>query len=621
MAALLGQVNLDWRTPIDPRAFALACNRLAHRAGKARRGLREHNLAITFFDAGTPIDAALAEQPWRARDVIIGFDGWLSNRKRLAQDMDLPAECSTAEVLAAGWRRLGDRLLHKLEGGYALAIIDRTQRSIALARDVMGLRQLVYRSSESQLSFASEEAALLQPDDAINALAVAQYFAALHQLQGGFFSAIHTLPPGGVLLWRDGKIARTQQLPKRVSTPRRMRDADAIAQFRALFAQSEARYTASLSAHNPIAVSLSGGIDSNLVLALSQWPKLAAASWSLPEFASADERHWAAQHAAARGISHHVLRAKNTECLPLLDVRMRRVSLNTPISNIYRELKTAFYRQLQQAGIGMLANGHFGDHGMLDSGEWLAECLSRHDFSVIWHEYRWRMRHAPASWRLWRDPAVRRVLRRMLRARPDTALAAPFWQAKTRALLLAPTKPNSTMDQAPPSHRARQLALNFGHYAAFESAGEAEYSEAFGLHCFSPFRDSDLSAFLCALPAHMVQRHGVKKWLYREALRHSSVPEDIRVREKSASLQPVFDQAIAHQTRQRFQALLFHPAAAWPQFVDAAYVRKIFAQSQRSDSQSALLWQCTSLELWLSALRDAGLAQAGFAPSELTQPF
>jgi len=612
VGAILGQLNLDWRTPVVPQAFAARCNQLAHRGANGRQRFVNEAVALAWFDAGVPHDVSLQGQPWLDRELFVLFDGWLSNRSELCKAFELPIETRIHALIVAGWRRLGEKLISKLEGGFALAIVDRAARTLVLARDVLGMRQLVFRKSADTLIFASEECALLGSGDTLCRKAIAGYFGNSPSEYGeSYFSGIQTLAPGGVLVFRNQQISNSRNSPPVTTLPSKFSDADAISQFQALMQQALYRRGLYVSPDAPppdtqvaSAVSLSGGLDSNLVFGMAKHPHLIAASWSFSDFAMSDELEFAALHPNARGLEHHVMRLPIVEVLPLLSPEMRVVSLNTPVSNVYRELKTRFYRSLSNAGVRQLAHGNFGDHGILDAGEWLSDTLARRDFSAIFAEYRWRMQHGPHGLKMWQDTGVRRLLRRSLGLAISRPARAPMLMPAMRTLL---AQHHRTLDQG---IRARQLELNFSARAAFESCGEAEFAERYSLSTFSPFRDPDLAAFMCALPAKMMQRRGVQKWIYREALRSTTVPEAIRVRPKSTSLQPILDRAIAAESRAKFKALLFHPDALWPQFIERTGLQTLFDADRRTDSESALIWQCTSLELWLAALRrrDAGVA-------------
>ena len=116
---------------------------------------------------------------------------------------------------------------------------------------------------------------------------------------------------------------------------------------------------------------------------------------------------------------------------------------------------------------------------------------------------------------------------------------------------------------------------------------------------------------MLSLPVHLSQRRGESKWILREAMR-VTIPEEIRARPKSSSLQPFFDAAIAGPARAQTEALLFSADADWPRFYQTAIVKGIFESKQRSDADSAKLWRCMGYELWRIARGLRGIGKTPF---------
>src|SRR5215210_2679767 len=67
--------------------------------------------------------------------------------------------CDT-EVLAHAYEEWGDEFVGRLRGMFALAIWDRQQRRLLLARDRFGIKPLFYAARGGRLAFASELTAL-----------------------------------------------------------------------------------------------------------------------------------------------------------------------------------------------------------------------------------------------------------------------------------------------------------------------------------------------------------------------------------------------------------------------------------------------------------------------------
>ena len=167
-----------------------------------------------------------------------------------------------------------------LDGMFAVALWDRTTRSLTLARDRAGEKPLFVSASAGRFAFASEPAALLSlpwVSREPSASALARYL-----VHGSFagedcaYAALHQLAPASVLVVQGG----------RERTRRYWRPWDALVRAQAppdadggVAATREALTRAVSSrvpAEVPFGVFLSGGIDSGLVAVL------AARAWGRP---------------------------------------------------------------------------------------------------------------------------------------------------------------------------------------------------------------------------------------------------------------------------------------------------------------------------------------------------
>jgi asparagine synthetase B (glutamine-hydrolysing) len=318
--------------------------------------------------------------------------------------------------------------------------------------------------------------------------------------------------------------------------------------------------------------------------------KLPALTWRIGSILACDESALAVDHARRTGAPMRLFDVDIAA--PLVAPALRRVSPNTPISSIYREIKTVLYQNARAVGCEVLVNGHFGDHFFADAAEWAAGTLQAGAYREFCGEYRYRARQ---SLRLDQDAALRRWLRRMLHLPVARARDMPELQPLAKAAL-API--GAPFGDGP---RARQHEIALGTYAQFEASAEAEFAEGFGIHAATPYRQRELMHFMLSLPMHFSERRGVHKWLVRSAM-DGILPEYLRLRPKSTSLQPFFDAAIAGPARARFEALVFTPEADWPRFYRPELIRAYWQSSQRTDRQSAVLWLCAGYELWRLAL-------------------
>ena len=135
------------------------------------------------------------------------FNGEIYNYLELREDLERRGErfrgTSDTEVLLKLLAREGTQALERLNGMFALALVDTERRTYLLARDRLGVKPLYYQVRCGQLRFASELKALLAWSDAtreVDPVAIVEYLA-LNYLpkETCIFKGYQQLPPGHFL--------------------------------------------------------------------------------------------------------------------------------------------------------------------------------------------------------------------------------------------------------------------------------------------------------------------------------------------------------------------------------------------------------------------------------------
>lgn len=190
----------------------------------------------------------------------------------------LRAECERAghhfrsgmdgEVILHLWETHGPAALARLNGIFAVAVLDAVTGELFLARDPLGVKPLVYASSGDELWFASEVRALSAmgaPAGGTDAVALAQFLSFLWIPDPRTpYAGYRGLEPGTVLRWSpDGTRVSRYCAPLRPQeSPAQRRPADAVAELRSRFTAAVGRQ---LLSDVPIALMASGGVDSSLL--------------------------------------------------------------------------------------------------------------------------------------------------------------------------------------------------------------------------------------------------------------------------------------------------------------------------------------------------------------------
>jgi asparagine synthase (glutamine-hydrolysing) len=324
---------------------------------------------------------------------VVVFNGEIYNfrelRRRLeAEGQDFKSTGDTAVMLRAlGLHGLG--AVSWLRGMFAFACWDPNERRLLLARDPLGIKPLyTARSSDPDagwsLAFASELRALLASGllgtPRLDPEAVAS------SVWNGFVVGPHTVIKGVELLWPGrllefdgaGNELRHQdfwRIPDRAPDP--IMDEDGLARI------LEEGLKLHLASDVPLAVFLSGGVDSSVVANLAQ----RAAESPIHTFTLAFEEHElnegpiARQIAAAIGSEHHEVVLTEGRFVENLEVALD--SLDQPTFDGLN----AYYmsRAIRAAGFTVALSGAGGD-------ELFGGYTSYRDLPVL---YRWSRR---ATW-------------------------------------------------------------------------------------------------------------------------------------------------------------------------------------------------------------------------------
>jgi asparagine synthase (glutamine-hydrolysing) len=262
------------RKPIDPVLIQRMCDRIMHRGPDAagyhvagRVGLGMRRLRI--------IDLNTGDQPIfnEDRSLAIVFNGEIYNYRELRTNLLAKghrfSSASDTEVIIHLYEDLGAKAVTQLNGMFAMAIHERDTDRVFLARDRLGIKPLYYAETSDGLYAASEIKSLLAVsgiERALDEVALDQYFSLLYiPAPRTIFRGIRKLPPGHVLIKDPGRPAVVERYwqVKSESQPIRT-EAELVEEFRSRF---DAAVASHLVADVPLAVFLSGGIDSGALVA------------------------------------------------------------------------------------------------------------------------------------------------------------------------------------------------------------------------------------------------------------------------------------------------------------------------------------------------------------------
>jgi len=226
---------------------------------------------------------------------------------------------SDTEVLAHGFTQWGIRgLLERIDGMYALAILDKRTNTLYLARDRFGEKPLFYTGEQGRFAYASNLKSLVMlpwVSGEIEPKAV-DYYLALHYVPGEmtFFKSIRRVLPGEYLTvsLNDPRSKAFRYYRPFLGKTRSTSD-DELA---SLIEQSvESRLIADV----PVGIFLSGGLDSSIIAAISAQTHPEIMTFSMGFESTAHDESAAAELVArAIGSTHHCFHFKEDSFINLL---------------------------------------------------------------------------------------------------------------------------------------------------------------------------------------------------------------------------------------------------------------------------------------------------------------
>jgi len=318
MCGIAGLYLCDPRAAVDARRLAAMTDAIAHRGPDDRTLFVDGPVGLGFRRLAI-IDPQGGRQPLfnEARDVAVLMNGELYNYRELRAELLRQGHVfrtgSDAEVLVHLYEELGERLLERLVGMFAIALLDMRggRHRLLLARDPLGVKPLYYAETAQGLLFGSETKALLAAGELgrrLRAPALLDYL--VQGYVGGADAAwegMRRLRPGHWISVEGGRATPQQRywdLPRTLRGPARPGE---------ILAALDESVAAELVSDVPLGAFLSGGIDSTAVatsMRRADQGELVLCSVGFEE-RSHDELAIARATAARLGAIHHqrVLRA------------------------------------------------------------------------------------------------------------------------------------------------------------------------------------------------------------------------------------------------------------------------------------------------------------------------
>ncbi len=273
MCGISGEVHRDPSHPLDERAVQGQRDRMFHRGPDDAGSLIEPGVALMSRRLAIVDLSERAHMPMASSDgrYVIVYNGEVHNYRELRRELSRSGHVfrsgSDTEVVLELYVREGPAMLSRLNGMWAIAIWDRHERTLFLARDRLGIKPLYYAVRGDSLYFASEQKALFasepEPDVTPDALAELLCFRFIAG-ERTTYHGVRSLLPGHYLIWNDGSFENTRwwNLGESARDLRESLPLEPVTWFRETFDDA---VRMRLISDVPVGTLLSGGIDSGTI--------------------------------------------------------------------------------------------------------------------------------------------------------------------------------------------------------------------------------------------------------------------------------------------------------------------------------------------------------------------
>ena len=496
--------------------------------------------------------SSAGHQPMVGNKACLVYNGEIYNSPELRSELRSAGHGfighSDTEVLLKAYEQWGYGCLDRLNGMFAFAIWDLEKASLFAARDRFGIKPFFYHCADNRFVFASEIKAILE---CISVPRRPNLKIAYDYLVGSyldhssqtFFDGIARLEPAHAMVFSKKGIETWEYYdPSFDDTRFRMSDDEAVRGFRSLFADSVEKQMLS---DVPIAVNLSGGLDSSAVVC--QIARIAdpAVHGPVRTFSARfpnqpeDEGPFIDQIAAQIPLNQVPVYLKPKSLLDEITAQI--VRQDQPVMSAAMFAKGEVMRTVGENGIKVVLEGQGADEVLCGYPNAVLHVIAD---SIRGMRFRNAAAEMRAAMTLYRGSARQMIgqstdiafpkLKALLAKRPrvrrrNTGADHPLaWLSPEFAQDRRLTPDRIELDGAASLIDKYCLAGLRVRSLPFYLRSDDHNAMAYGVEARVPFLDHRLVDYVFSLPARFRFRNGISKWILREAMA-GIVPDSIRL--------------------------------------------------------------------------------------------
>ncbi|WDE06072.1 asparagine synthase (glutamine-hydrolyzing) [Thalassomonas viridans] len=371
MCGFIGVYRTDNTSVIHQAALADSLDEINHRGpdekniwmdDKGRAALGHTRLSIIGLDNGLqPISA----EGGQLQIVVNGeFYDFEKIRAELQQKGYVFSTSSDSEIALHLYREYGIPGLERLRGEFSLVLYNGHQNTMILMRDRLGIKPLYYAQHEGALYVGSEIKALLAAGVPAIWDEDAYTSRGFYLRDRSLFKGVNSVPPGHQLFITPGGIKQNCYWDIEYSSAEELdqnnySEADLVGQVHDAIKES---VSLRLRSDVPMAVYLSGGIDSSAMLGMASHlsgTKMDAFNLSFTDMNDYDENRFARLAAEQNGARFHTIPVTQDD---LADNFTRALWHNeTPFFNAHGVAKYMLSGSVRDAGFKVVLTGEGAD--------------------------------------------------------------------------------------------------------------------------------------------------------------------------------------------------------------------------------------------------------------------
>jgi asparagine synthase (glutamine-hydrolysing) len=543
----------------DAAVLRAMCDTLIHRGPDGegthwdpRVGLGMRRLSI--------IDLAGGGQPIANEDgtVLTVYNGEIYNYRELRAELTAAGHRfrtqSDTEVIVHAYEEWGDEFLARLNGMFGLAVYDRRQGRLLLARDHVGIKPLYYAWTRDCLVWGSEIKALLASgvvERALDLDALGQFVAWEYcPGESTLFRGVRKLLPGRCLTL---ELATGRYRVRRYWVPPSPAEPDALTDAEWIDRVDEALRAAvkrQMVSDVPIGAFLSGGVDSSLIVNAMGDATTFSIGYEDPSYNELDHARRVAERLGVRLVSETI----RPDALELFGHLMH--FMDDPIgdSSLF---STYLVARLARRQVTVSLSGDGGDELFAGYETHLASAMAAR-YQTVPQRVRSGLIE-PAVGLLRPTPAKKGLVNKALRfiegARQDTGLGHARWRVflddpgrdrlftrDARAEMPTPVGEHVTrlvQEAGDRDSLAKGLYVDLMSYLPDDILTKVDrMSMAVSLESRVPFLDREFVELACRVPDRLKIRDGTSKWILKRVAERY-IPREVARRPKEGFSVPL----------------------------------------------------------------------------------